>query len=143
MVNGQEISANLLDTPRDSEAVQRPQYIESLEDHQSQDSLQDLGFLFQGNASLAILVSNTRDGTLPLGKQQVSRAAGGEPWRAGLGGVMRECMALRCDIARSACDGARGVRWSAGVTGSAEAVGVVGEIHEAIAVVDGDVEEPE
>jgi len=69
LIHGQRISANLLDAPRDSIPVQRSQHIKSLEDHQRQRPLQDIRFL---SHSTAILVSNRKDATLPLGKQQVA-----------------------------------------------------------------------
>jgi hypothetical protein len=69
LIHGKQISADLLDAPRDSITVQRSQDIESLQDHQRQCALKDVRFLFH---STAILVSNRKDGTLPLGKQQES-----------------------------------------------------------------------
>jgi hypothetical protein len=53
--------------------MQRSQDIESLEDHQRQRALQDIRFFFH---ITAILVSNRKNRTLPLGKQQVSHAHG-------------------------------------------------------------------
>jgi len=52
--------------------VKRTQHIESLENHQRQGALQDVRFLFHNTA---ILVSNRKGVTLPLGKQQVNRPA--------------------------------------------------------------------
>jgi hypothetical protein len=51
----------------------RSQDIKSLEHHQRQRALQDIRFLFHGTA---LLVYNRKDGTIPLGKQQVSRVGG-------------------------------------------------------------------
>ena len=66
LIDGKKISADLLDAPRDSVAMLRSQDIESLEDHQRQRALQDVRFLFH---CTAVLVSNRKSGTLPLGKQ--------------------------------------------------------------------------
>jgi len=75
LIHGQQISADLLDAPRDAVAVERTQNIESLEDHQCQRALQDVGFLFHGTA---IWVSNRKDGIVPFGNnRKVAGADGG------------------------------------------------------------------
>ncbi len=50
LIHGKQVSADLLDAPRDSIAVQRPQDIESLEDHKRQRSLEDVRLLFHNKA---------------------------------------------------------------------------------------------
>src|SRR6202034_1052766 len=60
LIHRQQIAADLLDAPGDSVAVQWPQDVESLEDHQCERALQDVEFLFH---SAAILVSNSKHGT--------------------------------------------------------------------------------
>jgi hypothetical protein len=69
LIHGQQIPADLLDAPCDSIAVQRSQNVESLEDHQGQRALLDVGFLVHNTF---VLVSNRNYGTFPLGKQQES-----------------------------------------------------------------------
>jgi hypothetical protein len=73
LIDGKQITTDLLDAPRDPITVKRPQDIKSLEDHKRQSALQDVCFLFHRSV---VLVSNRKDGTLPLGKQQV----GGMGW---------------------------------------------------------------
>ena len=47
LIDREQISADLLDAPRDPVAVQRPQHIQSLEHHQRQRALPDIRFLYR------------------------------------------------------------------------------------------------
>src|ERR1700739_1386497 len=51
LVDGQEVSTDLLDGPRDSPAVLRSQDIECLEDHQRERTLQDVRLFLHYNST--------------------------------------------------------------------------------------------
>jgi hypothetical protein len=69
LIHGQQISADLLNAPRDSIAVKRSEDVEGFENHQGQRALQNISFLFH---SANMLFSNRNGFTVPLGKQQVT-----------------------------------------------------------------------
>ncbi len=67
LIDGEEVSADLFDTPGDAVAVQGTEDIERFEDHQSQGALQDVSFFFH----VLPWVSHRKYGTVQLGKQQL------------------------------------------------------------------------
>ncbi len=70
LVDGEEIAADLLDAAGEAVAVERAENVESLEDHEGESALEDVGFLVGGGwGHLGI---QQECGTGPLGKQQGS-----------------------------------------------------------------------
>jgi len=60
-VNREQVTANLLDAPCDSIAMERPEHVKGLENHQCQRALLDIFFLLHVISSHAVvLVTNTR-----------------------------------------------------------------------------------
>jgi len=71
LIDGQQVSADLLNAPGDSPAVLRSKDIECLEDHEGERSLQDVGLFFHGELPLRF-PTGIDSATTPFGKQQES-----------------------------------------------------------------------
>ena len=76
LIDGEEIAADLLDAAGEAVAVERAEDVESLEDHEGEGALEDIGFFGVGVRRRHVGFQE-KNGMGPLGKQQGNDAA----WR--------------------------------------------------------------
>jgi hypothetical protein len=79
LINGEKVSADLLDAASDTIAMKRAKDIKSSENHEGKSALEDVGFGFGGCAHFG---NQQENATVPLGKQQENRKAVASPTKA-------------------------------------------------------------
>lgn len=73
LIDGEEVTADLLDAAGQAVAVERAEDVEGLEDHEGEGALEDVGFFGVGDWILwSHFGFQQEDGIGPLGKQQGS-----------------------------------------------------------------------